>query len=476
MYDNLVGEINGAEPGEAELVNKLYKKLEGYQPSNNIHESYYDASFVVRYLGLEIPKAARTLKMVSGWATTTVDVLEERLSWQGWNDPELQKVYDDNALDSESSQVHLDTLIYGTSYISVTQGKKGEPKVLIRGHDAKNTVGIYNTRTRKLDAALTRVIDDEGKVSLLTLWLSTEIVDISPIDHNGRTWEVSSRTRHNLGVVPMVQQINRPRTGDRAGKSEITKAIRTYTDSAVRALTGMEVNREFFSSPQRYIIGMSMDDFKDGNGNIINPYHIYNGRMIGIPNAEYEDEEGNIETSPHQPKVGEFSPVSPGPYLEQIAGLATQLASEAGLPADYLGVHTANPSSADAIAKGESRLIRRTEKRQAQYGHAWNEVGYISHLILGTEDPTYPRSMWMEASTPTLAATTDAMVKMVQADVVPNGSEIVLRRLRFDPEEIRQIQSEQARERATQMAQMGSLREITSEARRASRLNRESES
>ena len=463
--------IKGATLGEIKLINKMLTQLAGYQGANWLHEAYYDGSFVVKYLGISIPESAKALKMVSGWATTTVDVLEERLSWQGWHDDTLQEIYHANALESESSQVHLDTLIYGTSYVSVTSGGPGEPPVLIRGHDAKNTVGIYNNRTRRLDAALSRTLDENGEEDSLTLWLADQIVAIDRVDGG---WAVTNRQPHSLGRVPMVQQVNRPRTADSGGKSEITKAIRSYTDSAVRALTGMEVNREFFSAPQRYLIGLDEDSMFDDDGRQIDTWKILTGRIWGIPGVPIEDENGEPTGEIDKPQVGEFSPISPGPYLEQISGLATQLAAEAGLPADYLGVHTANPSSADAIQKGEARLIRRTEKRQAQFGQAWDEVGRLTHLILGTENPSTPKSMWMEASTPTLSATTDAMVKAASAGIVPAGSEVVLRRLRFSPEEIRQIQKEMALERSSSMATtLGAITQVSDQARRAARENRD---
>ena len=457
--------FSGLDNHEEKTISALMNRLEGYSPANALHEAYYDGTFSVKYLGIAIPEEAKALRMVAGWATTTVDVLEERLIWNGWTSPELKDVYYDNALDSESSQIHLDSLIYGTSYISVTAGGDGEPEALIRGHDARNTVGIMNHRTRRLDVALTRSLNNEGNVDGLTLWLPHEIIELSREDKTN-TLVVTDRVEHTLGRVPMVQQVNRPRTGDRGGKSEITRAVRSYTDSAVRALTGMEVNREFFSSPQRYMIGLGAEDMVDANGNRVDPWKILAGRIWGVPGIELEDENGELTGEIEKPEIGEFSPISPGPYLEQISGLARQLAAEAGLPAEYLGVTQSNPSSADAIVKGESRLIRRAEKRQSQFGHSWDDVGLLTQAVLGVEGER-PRSMWMDPSTPTMAATTDAMVKATQAKLVPSGSEVVLRKLRFSEDEIRQIQREMALERSAMITSSIGNRNISEQAIRA---------
>ena len=44
---------------------------------------------------------------------------------------------------------------------------------------------------------------------------------------------------------------NRMRASDVSGRSEITPAVRYYTEAAVRTLTGMEVHREVYQAPQR---------------------------------------------------------------------------------------------------------------------------------------------------------------------------------------------------------------------------------
>jgi hypothetical protein len=63
--------------------------------------------------------------------------------------------------------------------------------------------------------------------------------------------------------VPVVRFPNRSRVRDREGRSEITPAIMNTTDSACRSLLGMEIAREFYSVPHRYVLGASESDFQD---------------------------------------------------------------------------------------------------------------------------------------------------------------------------------------------------------------------
>ncbi|WP_426718182.1 hypothetical protein [Corynebacterium auriscanis] len=58
--------------------------------------------------------------------------------------------------------------------------------------------------------------------------------------------------------------------------------------------------------------------------------------------------------------------------------------------------------------------------------------------------------VWRDASTPTLAATMDAMVKAVQAKIFPMGSEIVLDRIGVSSAEKAVLRREWAHQQASQ--------------------------
>src|SRR5699024_10091477 len=112
---------------------------------------------------------------------------------------------------------------------------------------------------------------------------------------------------------------NRVRGSRDFGRSEITKAVRYYTDAAARTLLGLEVNREFYNAPQR--VGLNVDDsmFEDENGQPVAPWTSIMGRIWNVP----PNEEGLPE-----PKVTQFNPASPAPYIDQVQGYAKLLAGE----------------------------------------------------------------------------------------------------------------------------------------------------
>lgn len=422
---------------DKDLLRSLEEKLTGHQHRNTRVGKYYSETYRTTRVGV-LPDLQALEKTVVGWGATVVDVLEERVNLLGWavDDPglgeTLQALFVDSGADTESHQAHTDAFIYGVGFISVTRGGPGEAPVLVRAHSALHSTADVDARTGLARSALTR----HSNVSQ-TVWTPTEVVEMVRVAEHG-PWMVSERIRHGLGRTPVVPMINRSRAGDRYGRSEITPAICTYIDSATRGLKSMDVNREYFSTPQRYGIGLTADQFVGADGQQQSGWELVSSKMLLAP----RDEDGD------EPKFGEFSSVSPGPYLEQIRGLAGLVATEAGIPESYLGITTANPSSADAIRQLEARLVTRAKRRCQMFSAAWSEIGRMALAILtNTKFEQVPiiRCLWGEPGTPTTAATVDALVKLIQAGSVPATSELVWEKAGFSQAERRQLRHEVAR-------------------------------
>lgn len=416
------------------LINMLEEQLSRYQTSNLLKLAYYEGQQRVQQLGISIPPKLRDINVVVGWAGTAVDVIEERLDWFGWRGDEvfgLDEVYSANDLDVESGLAHLDSLIYGTAFAIVGTGGPGEANPLVTVHSPLSTTGLWDERTHRLSSALSVTTDNLGQTDSVTLYLPTETIQIAR--KSGR-WSVEDRDRHNLGRVPVVQFENRARTGVR-GRSEITHAVRSLTDQAVRTMLGMEVNREFYSAPQRYAINVAEDAFEGSDGTVRTGWETIMGRVWAVP---YDEDNPERPT----PQVGQFTPSSPAPYLDQVRGLSQVLAAEAAIPANYLGFQTDNPASADAIRAGEARLVKRSERRQKSFGRGWREVGRLALLV---RDGMIPDGFdevsvaWQDAATPTRAAAADEATKLIAAGVLPADSSVTYDRLGLTPAEQRQV-------------------------------------
>lgn len=420
---------------ETREADRLVRRLQGYNPANLMHEEYYDGTFRAEQFGFSIPPNMQHLDAVAGWGGTVVDVLEERLDWLGWrgvNDDTLglSQVFSDNLLGVESGMGHLDSLIYGTSFVAVGRGASGEPSPLVTVQSPLTTTAEWDRRTRRVSQAIAVVVEG-GKIVRVTRYTAAETT-IFDLDESG-VYSVVERDQHNLGRVPVVQVANRMRASDTSGRSEITAAVRYYTDSAVRTLTGMEVHREFYQAPQRWAMNVDPSKFVGADGKKVSPWQSVQGRVWAVP----PNEDGEPA-----PTVGQFTPASPTPYIEQVKNLATLLAAEAGMPTSYLGYASDNPASADAIRAGEARLVKRAERRQTVFGQAWLEVGRLALLVRDGAVPDEFSDVsvrWRDASTPTRAASADEAVKLIGASVLTSDSTVTYDRIGLSPEEQRQL-------------------------------------
>lgn len=425
-------------------LQELLGRVDMFAAVNARKEAFYEGSRRVRDLGISIPPHMQAVETVVGWPGTTVDVLEERLDLEGFISPGedlgLADVFGANDLDVESGLAHLDALIYGVAFICVGAGGEGEPDPLVTVESPTTMTAVYDPRSRRVTAAASRVNDENGQPFQATLYLPDQTVRV---EWAKGLWQVVGRDRHNLARVPVARLVNRPRSGRMEGRSEITRAVRAYTEQAVRTLLGMEVNREFYSSPQRYVLGASEDAFVDADGNRKTAWETVLGRMLAID----RDEDGNL------PQVGTFAASSPAPYLDQVRGLAQMLAAEAAIPASYLGFHTENPSSADAIRQAEARLIKRAERRQRMFGLAWTETARLALLVRDGEVPDgfgAVRPQWRDPATPTRAASADEATKLIASGVLTPDSEVTYDRIGLSETDKQRLIADKRRALASQ--------------------------
>lgn len=421
---------------EQEVVSALQARLLSFQPRNTDKATLYSGKQKLDSLGISIPPSLQSMLSVVGWPGTVVDVLEERLNLRGWLSPVgdfgLDEVFVANDLDVESSLAHLDAMIYGTAFIAVSSGMDGEPDPLITVESPTTMTALVSPRTRRVTAALASRFDENGGAVGGVLYLPEQTIWLT---HGPSGWSVEERDDHGLGRVPVAQLVNRPRSGDLTGRSEITPAIVTYTQNAMRTLASAEIAREFFAAPQRYVLGANESFFFDENGETRSAWESYLGRILAI---ERDGDE--------LPTVGQFSGSSMDPYFNQIRSLSQLVASEAAIPPHYLGFVTDNPTSADAIRQGESRLVKRARRRMAMFGRAWTEVARLAVTIRDGSAPegfTSVRPDWESPASPTAAADADRVTKLVGAGILAPRSTVTFNELGFTPETQKQLLAEE---------------------------------
>ncbi|AZS06570.1 portal protein [Mycobacterium phage JacoRen57] len=462
---------------DAALLQQLENKVNSYNQINKLLKAYYEGNIWLNKIGFSVPPRMREFQTVVGWPAIIVDVIEERLKWKGWFDlsildkqpqqeqeidldPEadplddiqqpatvdaaVQKFFDDvyidNSLEAEAPMVHLDALIFGCGFATVGTRDPNdlEKTPLVTTESTELTTGIYDPQRRRLTSGVVFRTDDDGNIMRAALMKLDETIYLRRLGVGAR-WIIEDKDQHNLGRLPLVPFINRPMGSRRSGRSEITRPIRGYTDIGVRTILGMETNREFFSAPQRYVLGATEDDFRDEAGNKIPGWQSVIGRIWGIG----RNEDGEL------PEVGEFTPAPSRPYLEQIQGLSQLVAADGAVPQTYLGFMSDNPASADSIRALESRLIKRSERRITSFGWSWGEVGRLTWMMQNPgEAPPRLDTDWGNPATPTMQADADWAIKLIAAKVISPDSTIARNRLGFSKSEQAIIEQENRRQEA----------------------------
>lgn len=419
---------------EQSLVNRLNTQRSTLEPTLRQLDSYYNGNQFIRDLGISIPPQMRGMQVGVAWPRITVDALEERLDVQGFRyasssdgDDALWDIWQANNLDEESQLAHLDALIYGRSFACV--GTNDDGSALITVESPRHMSVLWDPRWRNITAAL-RVYggDEQGRKRQATLYLPNQTIYLV----EGATgWVIDDdsndgRDIHNLGAVPVARLANRQRVSDRDGCSEITPEIMKLTDAACRTLIGMEVAREFYAAPQRYVLGASEEDFVGPDGETKSPWESYMGRFLALTRDPDSDS---------LPQVGQFMANDPSAYTKILDALTEQMATASDLPPYRLGQTTANPASADAIRSAENGLVKKAQRRQTAFSGGWENVMRLALRITNNgalpDEARFIETLWADAATPTPAATTDAIAKQIASGAVPPTSDVTRERLGY---------------------------------------------
>lgn len=443
----------GLAPGEIDILKNLVRSMEAKRFRMQLVNAYYEGTFRVMDLGISIPPSLRNLHTTMGWPRIAVDSIEERLDVEGFRfpgasdaDTDLWDIWQANNLDEESPLAHIDALVYGHGFIAVGANKDSSKPPLITIESPLDMDCDYDVQTRTITSALRTYNPGEiwgiQAINGATLYLPNSTTHLT-VDGQG-VWSVVERDDHNLGQVPVVRMVNRQRSADRVGRSEITPEIMSITDAACRTLLGLQVASEFYSAPQRAILGATQEAFQNADGTPKNAWETYLGRVLALE----RDGEGNV------PTIHEMKAYDPSVYTKVYSMYAKIMASLIGLPSHYLDDVTVMPASADAIRSGESRLTRRIGRKMQSFSGAWENAMRLALLIRDgslADDAYNLETVWHEAGVPTIAETTDAIVKQIQVGSIPSSSDVTLEKLGYTPAERERLVVDRQQDQGAQL-------------------------
>ncbi|WP_052047345.1 MULTISPECIES: phage portal protein [Nocardiaceae] len=445
--------IDGLVHSEQNTLDELWKTWQQKLVRNQLRSMYYDAKNLIRDLGIAIPPDLVNLDMVLGWPAKSVDGLSRRCKLDGFVVPGLSTadlgiddMWTSNRMATEVPQAHTSAFLHSCAFVSTTLGdvQSGEPDVIISTRSAMYGSAIWDKRRRQVSSHLAIIEADElsGAPSVMIMYLPDSVVTMTKTSTG---WRVDRRN-HALKRVPVEVLAYHPRLDRPFGSSRISRPVMTLADSALRTAVRMEVSAEFYSAPQRWIMGADESAFMDADGNLKTQWQAIMGRIWAVGATD----DGDL------PTVGEFSPASQLPHADHLRTLATQFSGETSIPVGSLGVIQDNPSSAEAIHAAKEDLLIEAEFADDQFGHAWTRSLLTGVQIRDnlSEIPTALRAMrakWRDPATPSRSSAADAVLKTVQAFPWLAESEVALEQLGWDETTIARAMADKRRMDARSM-------------------------
>lgn len=350
-------------------IEYLRRQLAARQLRVNMRYGYYDMNRHFRNIGSIIPVHFNAMKPVLGWCELAVDKLADRLVFEGFSGDDfyMDEIFSMNNQDIFADAAIKDALIGSCSFIYISAGEDGYPR--LQAIDGANATGIIDPITSLLTEGYA-VLEREDPFSTSSIPTGTGTPTVEAYFTREATYIYTKGKLENTYDNPanyalLVPMIYRPSAKRPFGHSRITRACMALMNSAARTLWRSEVSAEFYSFPQKYVLGLQP-----------NAVQIDKWTMT-ISSFMRFDKDSKGE----HPVVGQFQQQSMLPYTEQLKMFASAFAGETSLTLDDLGFSTANPTTAEAIKAAHENLRLTAKAAQRSFGTGFINVGYLAACL-----------------------------------------------------------------------------------------------
>ena len=350
----------GDKMTEYKGIDYLRKKLIKHATRVNLRYKQYDMKHTEIERGITIPATIRAQYTATlGWCAKAVDSLADRLVFREFSQDNfnINQIFMLNNPDTFFDSAILSALIASCCFVYLSEDSEGFPRLQII--EASNATGIIDPITGLLEEGYAVLKSDEYGKPLTEAYFYKGGTDYYT---NGK---LTDRRVHTVNYPLLVPIIHRPDAVRPFGRSRITRAGMYFQKYAKRVLERSDITAEFYSFPQKYVVGMSQD---------AEPMDTWKATVSSMLQFT-KDSDGD------SPKIGQFTQHSMSPFTEQLRTAASGFAGETGLTLDDLGFSTDNPSSAEAIKASHETLRALARKAQRNFGSGFLNVGYLGACL-----------------------------------------------------------------------------------------------
>lgn len=445
------GSVPGLYEDEAKNLQELLQIYQYYTPKNNTKERYYEGKISLNEvnLGIALPLGMQGLEIGCSWGAKCVDVLAARsmfdgfVGLQGENVELLESIVQGNQLVPEYMKACRDELKFGCTFATLS----GDPArgCKIRFHSPRTAAARWSGEKGRIECGLSIIDMAKDPVSQAVtpslIRLDTDQTVIILRNVNGK-W-ITERYPHRMGRPLMEPLVWNATSGKPFGRSRIKEPIRRLIQSYVRTMANAAVGLEFATAPQKYILGLTDEQYDVIVGQ---KFKQYVGSIIAAT--------ANPETG-EKPSFGQLAQGSITPHVEMIRLIATQFSAATGLPVTDTGViNDANPSSSDAIEAQTKTLVGLAEDLNAGNGAAMKTIAMMALAIAQdktmeelSEDERAVVAHFKNPSMPNISVSADAALKIVSARQSFSSTDKFLEMVGFSQADIRRIKAQEVRAR-----------------------------
>lgn len=448
------GYVKGLPPEEWQKLNELKMVYDYHKSSNRLKRRYYNGKITLREvnLGIALPTDFGRLEIGCAWGAKTVDVLAARSMFDGFvtENGTKSEIMDDiigrNHLIAEYNKAVKEELKYGCSFAAASGTKDSARIKFYSPHCAS---ALWDASEGRIDCGF--AFEDGRRDESDIDWFPEHVnfytsTDTWQLDRDGGTW-YATQYPHDFGEPMMVAFIWDATSGKPFGRSRLKEPVRRLIQGYVRTVANATIGLEFATSPQKYLLGVSDEQYD------------------ALVDQRFKQYVGSILYSTYNPETGEkptYGQLAQGniePHVQMLRMLATQYSAATGLTVTDTGViNDANPTSSDAIIAQSQTLILMAEQLNRSNGDALHRIARMALAIemdmlpnVLPEDAQRMMAHFKNPAMPSLASTADAAIKIASAREGFAQTDIFLEMIGFDQADIRRIRSQEQRARGEQI-------------------------
>lgn len=385
------------------LLDRLRKK----SVNVDIKYQYYNAENSYVDFGISVPVKMMNSKPGIGWASRAVNTLSDRVVFDGFaNDTfSINELFDEINAKRVLNKAKKDAHIAGVSFVAISETPNG---VALIPFTASEATGVVDDNTGLLSYGLA-VLSWTGDDALAQSSVSEPkdyVVFTPEATTIYKNKKIDSITKNPTGRTMLHALTHGATASQPLGRSRITKTVRRIIQEVARVKRRYEIAGEFYSTPQRYVLGTEQDFTQEQKNKL--------DSTIGKAWVFSKDDDGD------KPEIGQLAQMSINQFEDNKKGLARDFCAETALTLRNLGYETANPTSAESLSAMSDDLLLEARASQDEMGEQIKQIAISIRLTLNKsdkvpEDLENIKAAWRPIFQVDVGAAGDAVYKLIQA-------------------------------------------------------------